>query len=299
MLQSIPTRIAGAAIVHQTPSRRADGSSVLVRRHQAQSPAGTLLPHEQVITADFAFTCEPSFSRYSVQRTLRCLEGELYACLVDVRLGSPTFGHWQSVCLSEGDARTLSVPAGVACGWQVLSSVATLELNSSCEIEARGWQWLCWNDRELELQWPELPAQLASHERPSRRLSSIVNRRLPRWTTPSKAAKPDRPSSAPHAYRSRAQSSSGEARQPAKLERVSCGLDSKRGRQEHAQHREQVSTPKTSPRLTLNTRAALPKPARTNQELILVIGSSGQLGRDLCRHLRILGTVIGRLPHAR
>ncbi|MCC7336051.1 MAG: sugar nucleotide-binding protein [Pirellulaceae bacterium] len=251
MLQSIPTRIAGAAIVHQTPSRRADGSAVLVRRHHSQSPTGTWLPHEQIITADFAYTCEPSFSRKSVQRTLRCLGGELYACLVDVRVGSPTYGHWQSVCLCEGDARTLSVPAGVACGWQVLSQAATLELRSSCEIEARAWQWLRWNDRDLELQWPELPAQLANHVRPSRSLSSIADHRLPGWTSP------------------------------------------KSDRHEHSKRREQVPTPEPRPRLAINTRAAPPKPERPKQPLILVIGSSGQLGRDLSRHLRSLGTVIG------
>ena len=258
MLQSFPTRIAGAAIVHQTPSRRADGSVVLVRRHRSPATSGSLLPHEQIITADFAFTCEPSFSRGAVERTLRCLEGELYACLVDVRLGSPTFGHWQSVCLCEGDARTLAVPAGVACGWQVLSQSATLELNSSCEVEARAWQWLGWNDRELELQWPELPAQLASHVRPSRCLSSIADRRLPRWTG---QPLPDN--------------------------------DRKLDRQDRKKLCEQVSTPELRPRLTINACAAPSKPTRPQQELILVIGSSGQLGRDLCRHLRGLGTVIG------
>lgn len=289
MLQSIPTRIAGAAIVHQTPSRRADGSVVLVRRQLAPSPMGAPLPHEQIITADFAYTCEPSFSRSSVQRTLRCLEGELYACLVDVRLGSPTFGHWQSVCLCEGDARTLSVPTGVACGWQVLSSAATLELRSSCELEDRAWQWLRWNDRDLELQWPELPGQLASHVRPSRRLNSIADRCLPHWTSqPMVPTKPARTDPA-----RRAQSSRRPLGDRATLEHASRDHDRKSARQDHDDHHEQISKPEPRPRLTLNTSAAPSKLSRPNQELILVVGSSGQLGRDLCRHLRSLGTVIG------
>jgi dTDP-4-dehydrorhamnose reductase len=42
------------------------------------------------------------------------------------------------------------------------------------------------------------------------------------------------------------------------------------------------------------------RPASARPELILVIGSSGQLGRDLCRELRGLGTVVGacRTPDA-
>ncbi len=294
MLQSIPTRIAGAAIVHQTPSRRADGSTVLARRRHAQSPAGTwlCLPHEQVITARFAFTCEPSFSRSPIQRALRCLEGELYACLVDVRVGSPSYGHWQSVCLSEGDARTLSIPPGVACGWQVLSSEATLELRSSCELSAVAWQWLPWDDDDLDLQWPEPPSQLANHERPSRRLNRIADRRLPRWASPEAPALPARTSDSPRVEsssnprpdrtaRRRSRPQRETRRQAVKLELPNRGEGDPEAMSE------------LRPRWTLNTCSVSAKRPKPKQELILVIGSSGQLGRDLCRHLRSLGTVIG------
>jgi dTDP-4-dehydrorhamnose reductase len=290
MLQTIPTRICGAAIVHQTPARRADGSAVLVRRRVPQAQAGAWLPHEQIITAEFAYTCEPSFSRLPVERTLRCLEGEIYVCLVDVRLGSPSFGHWQSICLCEGDTRTLSVPAGVACGWQVLSEAAALELSSSCEIDASRWQWLRWNDRELELRWPELPSQLSHHVRPSRHLNNIADHRLPRWSDRPAPAKCERPSQAPRAPRP-----SQTQPDAAKLERSA--------RPELPNRAELPNSPKQRPalnttaapqvRLATDATSASQRRPRPSSERVLVIGSSGQLGRDLCRHLRGLGTVIG------
>lgn len=306
MLQTIPTRIAGAAIVRQTAARRTDGSAVLVRRRSPRLPAGGL-PHEQIITADFAFTSEPSFSRLKVERSLRCLEGEIYTCLVDVRVGSPTFGHWQSVCLSEGDSRTLSVPAGVACGWQVLSSVATLEINATCEIDDDRWQWLRWNDHELDLRWPELPEQLASQARPGRSLSRIAPRHLPQWRGLSKlvphstSAKKPKPS---HKHNSTPIPSSSDSRrmggqrhrpslrmsQPTEdsLPRLAVGTCAAASDVVRARAPAQLSPP-----ALLNATARPSTIARGVDHRILVIGSSGQLGRDLCRHLRRLGTVIG------
>lgn len=287
MLQTIPTRIAGAAIVHQTPARRADGSAVLVRRREPQAQAGVLLPHEQTITADFAYTCEPSFSRRPVTRALRCLAGEIYVCLVDVRLGSPTFGHWQSVSLCEGDSRTLSVPAGVACGWQVLSDAATLELSSSLEIDARRWQWLRWNDRELELRWPECPAQLANHVRPSRHLNSIADHRLPRWTSQPATAKNLRP-----IQNRRARRSSQTQRVDAVFDQV-ASPDRQVQPGKNTQRHAPPTTPEPRPRLVIDAAKGTRGGPSPSTERILVIGSNGQLGRDLCRHLRSLGTVIG------
>lgn len=244
MRQSIPARIRGVRILRQTAERRVDGSSVLIRHH-ALRPNAASLPHEELVTADLGFTCEPSFTRRRVPRTIRCHRGECFVCVVDVRRDSPAFGSWQSFTLSDTDGRVLWVPAGVALGWQVMSASATVELRSNRSLEERPWQWLCWDDPDLQLEWPERPAVLAKHLRRSRDLRNIRQHRLPtqhRWPpqpraiqeqTPQKVARASRP--APAAITSRP-----------------------------------------------------PAPPR-----ILVFGSSGQLGRDLCRALRNVGIVIG------
>ncbi len=278
MLQSIPMRIAGARILRQTASRRADGSAVLVRRLSTSGPT-TPLPYEEVVTADFAFTSEPCFTRAPIERTIRCLAGELYVCIVDVRLDSPTFGHWQSICLIEGDARMLAIPAGVACGWQVLSDAATLEIRFSHEVDASRVQWLRWDDRDLVIEWPERPQQLAGHLRRSRHLRSIPDRRLPLL---GKRPRLERKQASDHVRASVAPPGEptveGTVQPTAKSELVPAPRLAMSTVESH-------EAPKVQP--------ASRAPLAPSRELILVIGSSGQLGRDLCRELRRVGTVIG------
>ena len=249
-MKYVPTRIAGAQIVRQHSQRRLDGSTV-IRRQSISEP----LPYEESVTAEFAYLCEPSFSRSKLLRTFCCVEGEIYVCLVDVRVGSPSYGHWQGIYLSEGDARSLLVPAGVACGWQVLSDTATVELHASRKLDPTQWAWLRWNDRELGVEWPEPPSQLATHVRPSRRFQRFSEQQLPRYLRDPQ---------------------SETVTKPVKV-----------GRQANKLPKAIMRSSKT------DNQTSTVRPVTRERNLILVIGSSGQLGRDLCRHLRKLGTVVG------
>jgi dTDP-4-dehydrorhamnose reductase len=277
MLQTIPTRIAGANILRQTPDRRTDGSAVMVRRISAAHDAWPL-PYEEQVLAEFGFTCEPGFTRQSVQRGMRCLSGEVFACIVDARLDSASFGHWQSFCLSEGDARTLTVPSGVALGWQVLSESATIEILSSHLCAPQAWRWLRWNDRDLVIEWPERPTSLASHLRPSRHLRSIADRHLP--ASRQRDSRTVRSNVNRHGV-----AQAADVRQPD--QRVSASVVDGRSDVTKASGNEAKNLHQT------NSKPLAQRPAEARPELILVIGSSGQLGRDLCRELRCLGTVVG------
>ncbi len=273
-MQNIPTRIAGVNISRRTATRhsaslRADDSAEFKPSHKHTSAvaSGHLanLPFTEIVTADFGFTAEPNFTRASVSRTVRCLDGEVYTCIVDVRLDSPTYGHWQGVFLDQDDARSLAIPVGVACGYQVLSPHAALELGFSFDLEASRWHWLCWNDKDLDISWPEAPDHFAFHRRPSRRLRAIPDHHLPHSIARKSifAAAPRQHVNTPSPPRQPANRPS-PPRQPGKY---------------------------PSPAPTERTTAIT---AQTQQKhLILVIGSSGQLGRDLCRRLRTLGTVVG------
>lgn len=282
MLQSIPMRIVGANILRQRATLRADGSAVLVRR-LSDDKHWKPLPHEELVTADFAFTSEPSFVQAPIERTIGCLTGEVYVCIVDVRLNSPTFGHWQSVCLVEEDARILSIPAGVACGWQVLSEHATLDLRYSREVDAGRLQWLRWDDRDLVIEWPERPLQLAGHRGRSRHLRSLPNHRLPSMPL---SAKPERKRVLARESHSTIKSRSPKAKTNAiATEKLSTHASTPSA--------SGVSNSTEDGRTTAAMKTLQREPHAPVRELILVIGSSGQLGRDLCRELRSLGTVIG------
>ena len=80
-----------------------------------------------------------SFSQYGVVRGLhyqlnpyaqtklvRVLEGSILDVVVDIRVGSPTFGQSFSIELSAENKKQLFVPVGFAHGFSVLSQTATV-----------------------------------------------------------------------------------------------------------------------------------------------------------------------------
>lgn len=87
-------------------------------------------------------------------KLVRCIKGELFDVVVDLRPGSETYGKWESVILSEENKKMFMVPRGFAHGFLVLSEEA--EFLYKCDDvynhEAEGG--LAWNDPEVAIDWP-------------------------------------------------------------------------------------------------------------------------------------------------
>lgn len=87
-------------------------------------------------------------------KLVQVLAGSVYDVAVDVRRGSPHFGKWVAVELSETNRRQLWIPPGFAHGFCVLTESA--DFNYKCtELYApsaeRG---IAWNDPQLGIPWP-------------------------------------------------------------------------------------------------------------------------------------------------
>ncbi|NOR74017.1 MAG: dTDP-4-dehydrorhamnose 3,5-epimerase [Draconibacterium sp.] len=61
---------------------------------------------------------------YSQAKLVRVVQGSVYDVAVDLRKGSPTFGKWFGIELSENNKKQLFVPRGFAHGFSVLSKSA-------------------------------------------------------------------------------------------------------------------------------------------------------------------------------
>jgi len=61
---------------------------------------------------------------YSQAKLVRVVQGKVYDIAVDLRKGSPTFGEWFGIELSENNKKQLFVPRGFAHGFSVLSETA-------------------------------------------------------------------------------------------------------------------------------------------------------------------------------
>ncbi len=68
-------------------------------------------------------------------KVVTCVQGELDDVVVDIRLGSPTFGHVEIIELDEKAGVAVVVPPGVAHGFVVTTETATLAYLLSSRYE--------------------------------------------------------------------------------------------------------------------------------------------------------------------
>ncbi|GAP74592.1 dTDP-4-dehydrorhamnose 3,5-epimerase [Pseudoalteromonas sp. SW0106-04] len=95
---------------------------------------------------------------YQQQQTqgklVRVTAGEVYDVAVDVREGSPTYGKWVGVYLSEENKRQLWVPEGFAHGFLVTSESAEFVYKCTDYYHPESEVSIVWNDAEIAIDWP-------------------------------------------------------------------------------------------------------------------------------------------------
>ena len=91
---------------------------------------------------------------FAQAKLLRAIRGEIFDVAVDIRKGSPTWGKWVSVVLSEKNRNMLYVPAGLAHGFCVLSGIAEVLYKTTSVYSAESEAGIVWNDEDLSIEWP-------------------------------------------------------------------------------------------------------------------------------------------------
>ena len=86
-------------------------------------------------------------------KLLTAIHGEIFDVAVDIRKGSPTFGKWVGVVLSDTNSRTLYCPPGFAHGFAALSEQADLMYQVTAEYAAECERGIVWNDPQLAIDW--------------------------------------------------------------------------------------------------------------------------------------------------
>ena len=94
---------------------------------------------------------------YSQSKLVRVIKGSVLDVAVDIRKGSPTYGKYVSVELSEDNHRQLFVPRGFAHGFVVLSEevIFLYKCDNLYNKESEGA--ILWNDSDLNIDW-QIPA---------------------------------------------------------------------------------------------------------------------------------------------
>ena len=89
-------------------------------------------------------------------KLVRVTRGSVFDVAVDIRRGSPTFGQWAGVELSESNHRQFWVPAGFAHGFLVLSDSADFLYKTTDYYAPAHERSLAWNDPALGIEWPDV-----------------------------------------------------------------------------------------------------------------------------------------------
>ena len=90
---------------------------------------------------------------YCQSKLVRCIKGAVLDVAVDIRKGSPTFGKYVAVELTEDNHRQFFVPRGFAHGFAVLSEEAVFQYKCDNFYNKESEGSVAWNDPELDIDW--------------------------------------------------------------------------------------------------------------------------------------------------
>ncbi|KJS03117.1 MAG: dTDP-4-dehydrorhamnose 3,5-epimerase [Desulfobulbaceae bacterium BRH_c16a] len=100
-------------------------------------------------------------------RMVRCTVGEVWDAVVDLRLGSPTFGKWYGALLTAENKKQILMAPQFAHGFVVLSEVAEIQYKCSGHHNPSAEKTLAWDDPDVNVSWPVKDPILSDRDRTS------------------------------------------------------------------------------------------------------------------------------------
>ncbi len=91
--------------------------------------------------------------KYAQSKLVRVVKGKVLDVAVDIRKGSPTFGKYVAVELTEDNHRQFFVPRGFAHGFVVLSEEAVFQYKCDNLYAPTEEGALAWNDPDIGIDW--------------------------------------------------------------------------------------------------------------------------------------------------
>lgn len=97
---------------------------------------------------------------YAQSKLVRCVKGKVLDVAVDIRKGSPTYGKYVAVELSEENHRQFFIPRGFAHGFAVLSETAVFQYKCDNFYAPEADGGISIQDDSLGIDW-QIPAESA------------------------------------------------------------------------------------------------------------------------------------------
>lgn len=106
-------------------------------------------------------------------KMVRCLRGSVFDVIIDLRAGSPTYGAWAGVELTEDNRSMLYIPQGFAHGFQTLRPETELLYFHSQVYSAPHEGGLRHDDPAVAIAWPLAVSELSARDASLSSLSHI------------------------------------------------------------------------------------------------------------------------------
>ena len=87
-------------------------------------------------------------------KLVTCVRGSIFDVVVDIRVGSATFGRWVGTTLDETAPRYVWVPPGFAHGFCVTSPLADVMYKCTDRYVPDDEHGVLWSDPRLGIEWP-------------------------------------------------------------------------------------------------------------------------------------------------
>lgn len=87
-------------------------------------------------------------------KLVRCGRGAIFDGAVDIRKGSPTYGHWEGYELTAENGDQLYIPVGFANGFVTLDPDSEIIYKCSDYYAPETGGSLLWNDPDIGIDWP-------------------------------------------------------------------------------------------------------------------------------------------------
>ena len=119
--------------------------------------------------------------KHSQAKLCRVVQGEALDVAVDIRIGSPYFGKWTSVLLSEKTQNQIYIPAGFAHGFLALTEPVQFLYKCSDFYTPGDEYGIAWNDPEIAVEWGVSDPLVSDKDRICPSLANTPREQLPRY----------------------------------------------------------------------------------------------------------------------
>ena len=114
-------------------------------------------------------------------KLIQVLSGRIVDVAVDIRVGSPAYGHWFSEEISDTNHKQMFIPPGFAHGYCVTSETAVFAYKCTEFYNPATEHGIIWNDPELNIDWPVREPALSAKDKNYSRLKDIAPEKLPHF----------------------------------------------------------------------------------------------------------------------